>query len=225
MHHDTHVGLGHDELQTLDNVLADTGASGHTRRWLLQRAGAGALAAGAVGAFGPVAQAFGASSRRSLGETPEVTLNTAVTAEVFANVFLAEAIGRAPGTPSGNEPLLTVLKAAGAAEYDHYAALTKLGAKPMTMQIWVPEALFGDGGNALFQNIEVAETLFVNAYLIGVTNFGNAGAADSARYAAEILGTEAEHRVLARTAQGLISGFPEVPNDFGFEQFIPHDLS
>jgi hypothetical protein len=43
-----------------------------------------------------------------------------------------------------------------------------------------------------------------------MTEFAKAGKADEARYAGEILGTEAEHLALARFAQG------KLPNDRGF---------
>ncbi|MGH2874477.1 MAG: hypothetical protein ACRDL5_18715, partial [Solirubrobacteraceae bacterium] len=66
--------------------------------------------------------------------------------------------------------------------------------------------------------IEYAETQFVNAYLIGVTAFAKAGKDSLARYAAEILGTEAEHRALARFAQG------KLPNDVGFESYAIHSI-
>lgn len=224
-HDDQRVELGHDGLQTLDNVLADAAVEGRTRAWILQRAGAGLLAAGALGAFGPVSSALAAGRRRSEGESPEVTLNTAVTAEAFAILFLDQAIRRAPGTYSAFPLKLDVLKAAGAAEFDHFTALTKLGAKPLTTHVWIPDALFGNDGPQLFRNIEVAETLFVNAYLIAITNFAGAGKGDDARYAAEIMGTEAEHRVLARAGYQYPNGLQHVYNDVGFEQYLFHNLS
>jgi len=226
MHDDLRVELGHDELQTLDNVLADAAVDGRTRRWVLQRAGAGLVAAGAFGAFGPVSSALAAGKRRSEGESPEVTLNTAVTAEAFAILFLNQAILRAPNTYTSAVPLkLQILQAAGAAEFDHYTALIKLGAKPLTTHVWIPDALFGDDGPQLFRNIEVAETLFVNAYLIAITNFAGASKGDNARYAAEIMGTEAEHRVLARAGYQFPNGLQHVYNDLGFEQYLFHNLS
>lgn len=205
------------DLQTLDNVLTTAGAPPRTRAWLLKRAGAGLVAAGTIGAAGPVSSAFAA--RKDTAGDIATLVNTAATAEAFAILFLNEAINRSGGTPSGQSPLVDVLRAAGAAEYDHYAALTKAGAKPLTLHIWIPDALFGDGGATLFANIELAETLFVNAYLIGVTTLGNAGAAALARIAGEILGAEAEHRTLARTAQILLGSLNGVPDNLGFEQY------
>ncbi|MGH2856041.1 MAG: hypothetical protein ACRDMJ_01000, partial [Solirubrobacteraceae bacterium] len=65
-----------------------------------------------------------------------------------------------------------------------------------------------------FPTLQVAETLFVNAYLIGITAFAQAGQAKLARYASEISGTEAQHLVLANYAAGKMP-----PNDVGFTDY------
>ena len=70
----------------------------------------------------------------------------------------------------------------------------------------------------MFATIEYAETQFVNAYLIAITAFAKAGKDSLARYAGEILGTEAEHRALARFAQG------KLPNNVGFERYKIHTI-
>ncbi len=51
-----------------------------------------------------------------------------------------------------------------------------------------------------------------------MTAFAKAGKESLARYAAEILGTEAEHRALARFAQG------KLPNNLGFEVYKVHSI-
>jgi hypothetical protein len=58
-----------------------------------------------------------------------------------------------------------------------------------------------------------------NAYLIAITAFAKAGKASLARYGGEILGTEAEHRALARFAQG------KLPNNVDFESYKIHSIS
>ncbi|MGH3048919.1 MAG: hypothetical protein ACRDLK_02095, partial [Gaiellaceae bacterium] len=151
MHDMPRVASSSEELQTLDNALEATGADPQTRRSLLKRAGLGFVAAGTVGAVGPVSAALAAPRRRTTGESPATILNTAVTAELFAVLFLNQVILRAPGTPSAGRPLIDVLKAAGAAEFDHYRLLGRLGAKPLADKVWIPDALFGDGGVKLFQ--------------------------------------------------------------------------
>jgi hypothetical protein len=47
-----------DDVQRLDNVLADTPTPPVTRKALLGRAAAGAAAAGTLGAFGPASSAL-----------------------------------------------------------------------------------------------------------------------------------------------------------------------
>ena len=113
--------------------------------------------------------------------------------------------------------LVPVLKAANAAELDHYKTLRSLGAKPLTTKFWAPDAFFKNS-QSVFSTIEYAETLFVNAYLIGITAFARSGKASLARYAGEILGTEAEHRALARFALG------KLPNNLGFERYDIHTI-
>jgi len=75
----------------------------------------------------------------------------------------------------------------------------------------------------------VAETLFIDAYLIGITTFAKAKQDKLARYAGEILGVEAEHRALARYAQSVVDGKAlsraTVPNDKGFETYTIKSMS
>jgi hypothetical protein len=65
----------------------------------------------------------------------------------------------------------------------------------------------------VFPTLQVAETLFVNAYLIAITAFAKAGKTDYVRYASEIAGVEAQHLALARYAAG------KLPNDLGFADY------
>lgn len=192
-----------EDAQRLENVLDDTDLAGHTRRVILKRAAVGAVAASA---FGPVASALG---QTTAADSAKTVINTAVTAEALAVTYLTGLVENASGT--GVTKFVDVLKAANAAEYDHYKALRKLGAKPLTTKFWAPDEFFKPGH--VFPTIEVAETLFIDAYLIGTTTFAKAGKADFARYAGEILGVEAEHRALARFAQN------KLPNNVGFESY------
>ena len=205
-----HMERSHDELQYLDNVLTDVGTKKDTRAGLLKKAAIGAVG---VGALGQAGSALAASSTDSVA-----TITTdAVTAEALAVTVLTAAIKASPGTKAA--PFIPVLKAANQAEYDHYTTLAGLGAKPLTTKFWIPNAALGAGNVNLFKTIEAAETLFVNAYLIGITTFAKAKKDSLARYAGEILGTEAEHRVLARYAESVINGSKHVPNNLGFELY------
>lgn len=192
-----------DDVQTIENVLADTSTTGHTRAWLLKRAALGAVAASALGRAGTAMAA-------STADTVESVVTTAVTAEALAVTYLTGVIENLGSDPTIKK-FLPVLKAANAAEHDHYKALKSLGGKPLTLKFWAPDAFFEPKN--VFPVIETAETVFVNAYLLGITVFTKAGKTDLARYAGEILGTEAEHRALARFAQG------KLPDNLGFESY------
>jgi hypothetical protein len=202
-----------EDVQRLDNVLADTSISEVTRRGLLGKAAVGTAAVGALGALGPIPAALA----RAGGDSIDEIVTDAVTAEALAVTYLTGLVENASkiGIPSN---LVPVLKAANAAELDHYRTLRSLGAKPLTTKFWAPNSFFASS-NAVFATIEYAETQFVNAYLIAITAFAKAGKASLARYAGEILGTEAEHRALARFAQG------KLPNNVGFEVYKIHHIA
>ena len=106
---------------------------------------------------------------------------------------------------------MEVLKAANAGEYDHYKALKSLGAKPLTTKFWAPDAFFKPGEP--FKVLETAETLFVDAYLIGASTFVSAGKSDLARYAGEIGAVESQHLALVRFAQN------KLPDDRAFQAY------
>ena len=210
-----HMERSHDELQYLDNVLTDVGTKKDTRAGLLKKAAIGAVG---VGALGQAGSALAASSTDSVA-----TITTdAVTAEALAVTVLTAAIKASPGTKAA--PFIPVLKAANQAEYDHYTTLAGLGAKPLTTKFWIPNAALGPGNVNLFATLEVAETLFINAYLIAITAFAKLKKDSLARYAGEILGVEAEHRALARYANNVVPGQTtltrtNVPNNKGFETY------
>jgi hypothetical protein len=202
--------MEHDKLQAIDNVLADAPISDLTRRKLLQRAAIGAAAVG-VASLGPVGSALGAGT-----DDVDAVVNTAVTAEALAVTYVGGVVQNL-GDTRPIKPFLPVLKNVLAQELDHYKALKSLGAKPVTEKFWAPDAFF-DPKN-VFGVLETADTLFTNAYLIGITVFTEAGKPDLARYAGEIAGTEAEHRALARFAQG------KLPNNRGFEDYSITSMS
>lgn len=211
----------HDELQYLDNVLTDVGTAKDTRAGLLKKA---AVATAGVGVLGRASAALAETS----GDTIATVTTTAVTAEALAVSVLTAAVKSSPGTKAA--PFIPVLEAANQAEYDHYTALSSLGAKPLTKKFWVPNAALGPGNVNLFKTLEVAETLFINAYLIGITVFAKAKQDKLARYAGEILGVEAEHRALARYANSVVRGQSKlsrsnVPNDKGFETYTMSSMS
>ena len=195
-----------DLLDSMDQVLTDA-MPGHSRRSLMVRAG-GLLAAGATLALpGAAVAATGSSSS---------ILSVLATFEAFGVTLLSEAAKRAPGTPSAQ--FAGVVKAANTTEFYHLSALRALGAKPLTEKFWIPNAVL-DGGAGLFNAIANQEEVEISAYLVGVTEATKRRDSKQARLFAEALGTEAEHRVLARYARATLTNSLDVPNNRGFEAF------
>lgn len=194
-------GFTPDDAQVLENVLNDTEVRPRTRRWLI----GAALGAGAAGALGPLGRLLAQGG----GDTAETVGTTAVTAEALAVTYLSNLI-----TAIGDQfpaEVGEILKAANTAEQAHYDFLSGAGFKPLATRFWVPDAaVTAEQAPAV---IEQAETLFVNAYLIGTTVFAEVGESKLARYAAEIAGVEAQHRALARDLQG------KLPNNVAFERY------
>lgn len=227
-HH--HAWRSGEDVQILDNALSDSALSPDTRKALLKRATGSLLAAGGIGAFlagcgsssssssshsASTASSSASSTTSTAASGPatqiQTIINTAATAEALAVTYLSAVIKQAHGTPVAK--FIDVLKAANAEEYDHYKALVTLGAKPLTTKFWAPTSFFGSNLTRVFPTLELAETLFVNAYLIAITTFAQAGKADLARYASEISGVEAQHLALARYANN------KLPNDLGFTDY------
>jgi hypothetical protein len=176
-----------DAYASIDRAFAHESAS--TRRKFVAGA-AGAL--GGLGLLSLPASAMAANDAQTI-------LNIAATAEVLATIVNTEGARRVHF--SEHVTKRNVLDAAYQ-ELDHYNVLTKaLGAKPLTKRIWVPDSLFANQHN-LLTGLVFGDGVFVNAYQIGVTAFGNAGEGKYARYAAEIMGIESVHRALARQSLG-----------------------
>lgn len=216
-----------EDVQALDNALEDVGSPPLARRALLRRAGIGLLAASGgstlLAACGGGSEASGSTKTTTMGSasapsssssTNSATdiINTAVTAEALAVTYVTAVVKKAPGTPVAK--YTKVLQAVNAAEYDHYKALKKLGAKPLTEKFWVPSDFFGSNLSGVFTTLQLAEKLFVDAYLIATTTFANAGKSDLARYAGEIGTVEAQHLMLANLGAG-----QSPPNDIAFEEY------
>lgn len=205
-----------EHLDLVDNVLRDTNTPSQTRRWLLKRAAAGAAVAGSVGLLDPVASAFARTGRAASSDSPQKIGVTAATAEAFAVTYLGAVLQKTRGTLP--KDVHAVLAAAQFEEFKHLEFLRSAGFKPLTHKFYLPDALFGPGLKHVAAVIETAETLFINAYLIGITVFAQNGNPTVARYAGEILGVEAEHRALARFVQG------KLPDNVAFEGYKLHRI-
>jgi hypothetical protein len=193
------------------NQTAAVGA-GTTRRRMLGRAGALAV----TGAMVPLAGTGTAAAGVRHGHSLRRFLNFTVTQEQFGVTAVTAAIRKAPGTPS--EQFVPVLRAVVTTEFTHVQALEAIGAEPLTSKFWIPDAVF-DGGVALFTSLAAVEAIEISLYLVGVTAFTDRSDALGARLCAEALGTEAEHRVLARFAASTLGAPTTPPNNVGFEPF------
>jgi hypothetical protein len=185
---------------------------GTTRRRMLGRAGALAV----TGAVVPLTGTGTAAARARGGRSLRPFLNFTVTQEQFGVTAVTAAIRKAPGTPS--EQFVPTLRAVVTTEFTHVEALKAIGAKPLTSKFWIPDAVF-DGGVGLFTSLAAVEAIEVSLYLVGVTAFTGRSDAFGARLCAEALGTEAEHRVLARFAASQLGAPTAPPNNVGFEPF------
>ena len=111
-----------------------------------------------------------------------------------------------------------MLRAAVTTEFRHVQALEAIGAEPLTSKFWIPDAVF-DGGAGLFTAFSIVEAIEVSLYLVGITAFSGRSNAFGVRLCAEALGTEAEHRALARFAASQLGAPTSPPNNLGFEAF------
>lgn len=148
-------------------------------------------------------------------ETVADIVNTAATAEAMAVTLLGAAIGGAAGYDGGkglDGGLVRVLKAAQASEQAHYAFLTGAGAKPLTTTFNLPDQKIATDSATLFATIEALETAFISAYGAAAREFAAMGNSALTRVALQIGAVEAEHRALARFAQGAA-----LPHNLAFE--------
>jgi len=182
-----------------------------TRRRMLGWAGAMAAAGGAATLARPAP-----AGATGTDDALQRFLDFTVTQEKFGVTALTNAIRKAPGTPSAQ--FVPVLRAAVTTEFTHVEALEEIGARPLTARFWIPNAVF-DGGVGLFTSLAVVEAIEVSLYLVGVSLFSSRSDAFGARLCSEALGTEAEHRVLARFAASQLGAPTAPPNNVGFEPF------
>ncbi len=194
--------------KTIDEQHA--GESAATRRQIV--AGAAATI-GSLGLLGLPAMSE-ARSRHHSNNTPKNILNAAATVEVLATIVnTVGSVGGQGGQrfqqpvdltdPSGPQVTKRNVMSAAREELVHYNVLVShgFGGRAATGKIWVPDAVFSSR-KKLLETLEVGDQIFMNAYLIGTTTFGNAGKGTLARVTAEFMGVESVHRALARQSLG-----------------------
>ncbi len=203
-------------VRALDLVPGEDAKRGTQTRRAMLGAAAGVAVAGAS------ASLAGRAMAASTGSSSSSVFTFIAAQEGFGVTFLSEAVRRAPGTPSAQ--FLPVLQAAVTTEFEHLRALERLGHSLPVRRYWIPDALFGDGGPGLFESIMNIETIEISMYLVGVTSFTRARSEFRSRLCAEAMGTECEHKVLARSAVMMLGATNEPPNNVGFERYDQHSI-
>jgi len=165
-----------------------------SRRFFLKGAGAAAFAT--MPAIFGISKAFAQAEGETANDDTATIINIAATAELFATTHYLAAINNAEALEL-TDAEVGYMQAAFLQEQDHYELLVSLGAVPVVTQFYVPETLFSD--RALFtETTEVAETVFVAAYLAATRIFAEGAAAPLAVTTAQIAAIEAGHRAFVR---------------------------
>jgi hypothetical protein len=198
--------------------MSDQSENLSSRRTFLERAGVGAAAITAASALTLAGDALAGAHRDPKPHDPIEKWGVfASTTEALTVTILTELLRRA-SLNSVPSPVSVIFDGVYAAELDHWNFIHKIF-RPSTKRFWIPDGFFGGADNALDltavgRGVAAGEHLFVNTYLLGVTIFAHAKQARFARYAAELAGDEAEHRVLGQSLAGA-----SPPNNLGFEVF------
>lgn len=209
--------LSSSAAEVLNRTLPNASAPKGTRRWLLEHAAVGAAGLTAASAIFPASDALASARDKKPPDSIDEWGVFASTTEALTVTILTELLRRASlnSVPSS---VTVIFDGVYAAELDHWNFTHTLFA-PSTERFWIPDGFFGGPGNALDltavgQGVAAGEHLFVNTYLLGVTILAAAKEWTLARYAAELGGVEAEHRVLGQSLAGA-----SPPNNLGFEVF------
>jgi hypothetical protein len=145
-------------------------------------------------------------------------VNVASTAEALAVTVLTAAVNNA--TTLGLTGLvLNTVQAALVEELAHFQLLRDvLGAKPLTTTFYVPDPKILTDKVTFLSTLEVAENLFIAAYMTAAREFAELGQPTLAKVAYQTGSTEAEHRVMVRAALALNGDTTRIPpNNKAFE--------
>jgi|DewCreStandDraft_2_1066082.scaffolds.fasta_scaffold00290_19 hypothetical protein len=201
-----------------------------TRSTLLRRGGLIAGGAALLAMVQPISfpQAFAQTA--GCPESTTDILNAALTAEQLATTFYYQALVGGPPRLQvvHDEEKRPYFQAALWEEFQHAALFSSVGAKSLagpSPRFYFPAPTFSSSTQFL-RVLDALETAFISAYIaaIGawagaspnaVSSTGSFTPAQLAKIAAQILGIEAEHRVLGRDAGG-----EEVPNNLILERAL-----
>jgi hypothetical protein len=109
-----------------------------------------------------------------------------------------------PGLPPGGTPRnVRILQAALDAEVKHAAALVQAGAASPITHFYVPASTFHQLGSVQYARtflgvVHASESACVGMYLALLNQLWRVGQHDLARFVVQVLGVEAEHRMLSR---------------------------
>lgn len=189
-----------------------------TRRDFLKKAGV----MGAAVTLGGMAEPLLGGTKVFAATTAESTqeiINLALTAEQLGITFYYNGVTHANQLPNANnQSNQPYLRAALDEENVHANLLAKAGAKSVVgtnPQFYFPKGTFSN--DATFASVlDALETAFIEAYLAGIYQFATDGRNDLAQLAGQIMGVEAEHRVLGRVLTN-----ESVPNNVSLEKAPP----
>lgn len=153
------------------------------------------------------------------GESTTEIINYALTAEQLATTFYYTALQNASTLPmTNNQDNQPYVRAALDEENYHVQLLSNAGAISVagnSPQFYFPSGTFAND-TTFVAVLEALETAFIEAYLAGIYQFASDGRNDLAVLAGQIMGIEAEHRVLGRVILN-----KSVPNNLSLEQAPP----
>jgi len=186
-------------FDTIDRQNAHESAS--TRRTLVKTT---AAALGSMGLLGYASADAFAAIKTDPANSVETISAVAATAEVLATIV--NTVGPEKLGAKLDAVTLRNIRAAAQQEKNHYELLTSsaVGGKAVTTTIYVPNEVFASK-ESLLTTLVVGDQVFINAYLLATTVFARQGTLSGskfARYAAEIMATEAVHRALALQSLG-----------------------
>ena len=140
------------------------------------------------------------ASAATCAETLETILQLAAAAEALGITFYYEGIrgGFFAGLPDAQQ---WYLQAALDEERNHLDFLMAHGAAAPPAHFFFPAGLFADL-DAFLGQLDLLENIFIGAYLAAIQRLRQLGEPLLAEVAAQILGVEAEHRVLGRVMAG-----------------------
>ncbi|MDP9728678.1 MULTISPECIES: ferritin-like domain-containing protein [Alicyclobacillus] len=189
-----------------------------TRREFLKKAGF----MGAAVTLGGLAEPILSGPTKVFAATAEPTqeiINLALTAEQLATTFYYNGVMNAATLPvTNNQDNQPYLRAALDEENIHAQILSGAGAKSVAgdnPKFYFPKGTF-TSDQTFAAVLEALETAFIEAYLAAIYQFASNGRNDLAQLAGQIMGVEAEHRVLGRVITN-----ESVPNNISLEKAPP----